>query len=161
MAPKSTLNDIKRNTVDVIDLSMTFFNEGAMQAVSDAIKQNTSATQLIINNSEISDDEFAILVEGLLERKNNWFFVNVSGNDLSSKSAESLMKLIQSKKIQTINISCNPELESSTTVMRQLLTEAQQHQSVLVTNVVFQDLEPRAAAASTSSGFVATFKPFG
>jgi hypothetical protein len=70
-----------------------------------AIKENTSASQLILSLCDFNDKTFEILVNAICERKNNFIFVDISSNQyLTMENFRKILKLIDSNKVEELNI---------------------------------------------------------
>jgi hypothetical protein len=100
----TSIAEIRDNTVDIIDLTArdldNIANEMAM-----AIRDNTSATQLILTLCDFNDRTFEILIDAICQRQNRFIYVDISFNQkLTKQSYAPIATLINSKKVDDLNI---------------------------------------------------------
>ena len=92
--PRTTLKEIRDGSVVDIDLTASWMSERSLPLISEALKQNKTAEEIQLDLCGLSDGDFEIIVDSLLNHP-KLKRINLSNNDLTNVS---FRKVIGSSK---------------------------------------------------------------
>jgi hypothetical protein len=96
--------EIIANTVKDACLAAMPFDLESAKALAEDLKTNTSIENLDLGLCNLTDDEFAVIVESLVSRKTDLNTLNLNYNDMTNRSFEAFQSLIMNGKVKTITI---------------------------------------------------------
>jgi Ran GTPase-activating protein (RanGAP) involved in mRNA processing and transport len=97
--------DIASCESTTLDLSLQSFAEGGAATFAKAFKDNQSITRLMLSDTDITDEEFASIANGILERNIPLQLLDLDYNDLLTlKSLPILVTLIEKKLIEHLSL---------------------------------------------------------